>query len=155
VPIAAALLPRARGLDGRVEREQVGLLGDLGHLTRHAADLAGAAFEIVHRIGDGVDRAFDRPDRVDQRLGLAAPFPRPLRARRGGIAHPGGATGDGLDGRRHLLDGGRRRHGGFRLARRAVGGLPAGQIDLLGALRDLLGPVAHHRHQFGKPPVHP
>ncbi len=62
---AAARLAGTRRLDGGVEREQVGLLGDIGDQPHHVADAAGSLVELrdrgigglrlAHRLaGDGV-----------------------------------------------------------------------------------------------------
>src|SRR5919204_322309 len=48
---AAALLAGARRLDGRVQRQEVRLLGDAGDRVDDAADLLGLASEIAHRGG--------------------------------------------------------------------------------------------------------
>ena len=57
----ASLLTGAGGFDGRVERQQVGLVGDLLDHPGHLADLAGAGDEprdLIrgnrHRVGDGL-----------------------------------------------------------------------------------------------------
>ena len=48
---ASPLLAGSRGLDGGVEREQVGLIGDLADQLDDAADLAGPLIEFLYRSG--------------------------------------------------------------------------------------------------------
>ena len=77
---AAALLARARGLDGGVERQQVGLRGDRGDGLDDAADLLGLGAELADGGGG-------------RRRGLAhgAPSRRSPRARRRRRRWPGRA----------------------------------------------------------------
>src|SRR3954467_4069507 len=120
---AAALLAGAGGLDGRVQRQQVRLLGDAGDRGDDALDLLGLGAELADRLG-GLQRAL-----AHRAHGL-----RRLRPR------AGAALG-------HLARGDRRGRGLLRVAR--AGGarghdLLGGQLRLLhradlalGALGDL------------------
>ena len=62
----AALLSCARGLDCRIERQQVGLLGDLADLARHRADGGGRIDEGVHRLDHVLYGLADMVDFGDQ-----------------------------------------------------------------------------------------
>src|SRR5205085_6906677 len=85
---AAALLAGAGGLDGRVQRQQVRLLGDAGDRVDDAADLLRAAGERLHR-GDqqagGLADLRDRVGRLLCRLHALLGDDARLAGRRGGL----------------------------------------------------------------------
>ena len=95
---AAAGLAGARGLDGGVERQQIGLLGDVGDEPDDVADALGRLAQLLHRrvgafgladrlLGDGVrlrHLAVDLHHRGGKLVG-----------RRGDVAHVGGGFGRG------------------------------------------------------------
>ena len=89
---SAARLAGAGGLDGGVEREEVGLLRDLVDEFHDLSDLAGGLFEFDHE--------FARLARL--RIGLAGDF-----------RFLGAVTGHLLDGGGHFLHGGGDRGGGL------------------------------------------
>ena len=131
---AAAGLAGARGLDGRVERQQIGLLGDVGDQADDVADALGRLAQLLHRrvgafgladrlLGDGVRLRHLAVD-LHHRRGK-------LIGRRRDVAHVGGGLGRG--GR-----------GAFGAARGAIGGLGkmAGGLQHLIADGAELGDVA-------------
>ena len=100
-----AVLARPGGLDRGVEREQVGLLGDLGDALDDRADLAGLALEPGHRRDGGAARSrARRPSRSrpeDGRDTLTGELAR-LTGRFGGLA---GGLGGSAHRPRHLRRG--------------------------------------------------
>ena len=98
--------PGRRGLDRGVERQDVGLLGDLGDQVEHPVDLLRAGAERVGAVGDGADpllHLLDAGDRlVDRRrAGVAARL-----GPRGELGLARGVLGDLRGGARQLLHGG-------------------------------------------------
>jgi hypothetical protein len=93
---AATCVPGAGGLDGGIERQQVGLLGDFGDQPDHVADPLGGAAQLLHRgvaalgiadrlLGDGIrfrHPAIDLHHRGGQLVGG-----------RGDVAHIAGCLG--------------------------------------------------------------
>ncbi len=63
-----AVLAGRRGLDGGVEGEDVGLLGDLGDEVQDPVDLPRSLAENVGAVGDGLDPVAQLPDPVDRAL---------------------------------------------------------------------------------------
>src|SRR3954451_13523556 len=140
---AAALLARAGGLDGRVERQQVRLLGDAGDRGDDALDLLGLGAELTDGLGglqgalaDGADRLGGLRDSAGALLGHLA---RGDRRGRGllRVARAGGAGGhDLLGGELGLLD-------RANLALGALGDLAHGGRDLADRATGLLGGGRH------------
>jgi hypothetical protein len=141
-------------LDGGVEGQQVGLLGDGGDDLQHVADLRRGGTELGHGgrgLGGGVHGALSDPGRFGGAV-------RDLADRTG---HLLAAGGDGLHVARHLLRGGcdrrrlgRERSGLGRLGTREFGvvaGLPQGE-QLLVAYCLVLRPLGlepAHRVRVG------
>ena len=97
---AAALLARARGLDGGVEREQVGLRGDGGDGLDDAADLLGLRAELADGgggRGGGLAHGAHRGGRLAHGVGAG-----------GGQAARLGGRGGRLPARRRRTDSSRR-----------------------------------------------
>src|SRR4051812_3337291 len=107
---AAALLAGAGGLDGRVQRQQVRLLGDAGDRLDDAADALGLRAQLADRLG------------------------RLQRA----VAHRAHGLGSLGDGARALLGGPTGRHGGLGGLLGVVGAGGARRRDLLGGQLGLL-----------------
>ena len=146
----------ARGLDGRVQRQQIGLLrdrldraGDLCDLGQRGADGAEARFDAV----DGLDQFGDVADRgVDRvaRLGDLADRGR------GGRLHRLRGVGDVVVGRDHGLGGLLQMTEPVRLAGDAVRDLldVAGDVGELDAeTADAVGELVDQ--PFGQRPVRP
>ena len=136
---AAAGVARARGLDGGVERQQIGLLGDVGDELDHVADAPGRFVEfldreigaagLVHRLGgDGVGLRHLAVDLVDRS--------RQLVGGRCDVAHVRGSLGRGRRGARCL---GRGFVGG-------AGELGRGRQHLIGNAAEL----GERRFDFGR-----
>ena len=83
---ALARLAGARRLDGGVDGQDVGLLGELGDDVEDAADLLRLLAEVEHVIDDQIDLAPDAGDRLVAALdgGVARRAPRRRSARRSG-----------------------------------------------------------------------
>ena len=101
-----AVLARPGGLDGRVEREQIGLLGDVADGLDDGADLLGLARELQDLLGDPAHALLDDVHALDRE-------PNVLPAVLGGLHRVLGGTKDKLDhlgglpgGDRDLVDGG-------------------------------------------------
>ena len=144
----------ARGLDGGVEREEVGLLGDfaddggdapdLPHLLGEPSHLSGGGFHVP---GDAFDLGRCGRHRLATVLGAQAGVAGLLV----GVLC---ARGNVVDADRHFLDRGGRRGGGRRLAfgalgdaLRGVGELSGGVVDFAsvgGDLGDRLRQVGAH-----------
>ena len=123
---AAALLARAGGLDGRVERQQVRLLGDAGDRRDDPADLLGLGREIADRVADGLRRvahgAHGLGGLAGGRDALASDLPR-LLGDAGGLL---GVRGGLADGRGDLLGRAARRLDHLHLALGALGDVADG-----------------------------
>src|SRR4051812_18544881 len=128
---AAPGLSRPRRLDGRVQGQQVGLLGDVVDQLEDLADLLGALAESERALGDRLHLLLHVAHRVAGLLG--------------GGAAGAGAVRDGRGRRVQLLD----RRGGLRNRRRLLGGrrrrvtcrrthLPRRPRQLAGRLADVL-----------------
>src|SRR4051812_29651768 len=151
---AAALLARAGGLDGGVERQQIGLRGDRGDGLDDAADLIGLGAELAD--GDrGRDRglAHGRHRGADLAHGLGAGAGQaagPVGRDRGLLSAVGGLR------RRagHLGHGVARRVDGAHLALGAGGDLVDGAGDLAHRAAGVLGAVGQlargRRHGRGR-----
>src|SRR5690606_19393834 len=104
---ALARLPGTGGLDGRVEGEEVGLLGDGGDDLDDVTDLLGGGAELAHgavrRLRDGAGAGRDR-----------GRLPRRARDLPDGGAHLLGSRGYGLHAGGDLLGG---RRGGREIGR--------------------------------------
>ena len=87
---APAVRPGRRGLDGGVERQDVGLLGDLGDQVEHAVDLLGAGAQGVGAVGDGAD-PLAAPPRPRSTASSTASRRRPRRSPRPARRAPPGA----------------------------------------------------------------
>jgi hypothetical protein len=135
---AAAVLAGPGRLDGGVEREQVGLVGEVVDHHEDAADLLALLAQRQGPVADRVDPSGDRVHRVDRRghrdaavLGVAQRLGGVPRDRLGGV-------GDLRRGRSQLLD----RRGGLgdrgRLLGRARRVLLGRRQQLAGALRELV-----------------
>ena len=115
---ASAVLARTCGLDGGVERQQVGLVGEVVDHLEDAADLLallaerqGPGRDRVHAVGDLVHRVHGARDGLPALLGVPE--------RLGGVAGDGlGRVGDLGRGGGELLDG----RGGLGDGRRLLGG---------------------------------
>src|SRR5207342_706794 len=138
---AAALLAGAGGLDGGVERQQVGLLGDAGDRVDEADDLARALRELADRRRDGGGELAHRAHGLggvvgggDALLGHGAGLAGHaggLVGRRRALAHGLGQVGGEVEG---LVDDARLAlHALGDLADR-VGGLGARAAGLLGGV---------------------
>ncbi len=99
----APLFAGARRLDGSVEGQQVGLLGDVADHFQHAIDLLRLCRQVLHHavgtldmFGQGADLVAHAADRQATVTGLAT---RTLCGLGGAI----GMAGDVVDGHRHLL----------------------------------------------------
>src|SRR5262249_23604854 len=91
---AAAGLAGARRFDGGVEREQVGLLGDVGDQPHHIADTGGRRVELAHRrVG-----ALGVADRLGGDGVRLRHLPVDLRHRRGELVGGGGNIAHDLRG---------------------------------------------------------
>ncbi|MCY1354954.1 hypothetical protein D9M69_413550 [compost metagenome] len=137
---AAPLFAGACRLDGCVEGQQVGLLGDRADHLEHRADLLAALGEVLHlahglahALGELVDAgggAADHREAVAGRLvGVA-----------GGVGGLRGVLRRGVGGRRHLVQGGGHLVDLAELLLHAVAGLAGDQRRLVGG-----GPGVLHR----------
>ncbi len=62
----AALLTGPCCLDGCVERQQVGLLGDAADHVEHLADLVAVEYQLLHHVRQAIDMATERADGADR-----------------------------------------------------------------------------------------
>ena len=140
---AAALLAGAGGLDGGVEREEVGLLGDAGDGVDDAADLGGLGGEALHGGADLRAGALDLADRVgglrggaDAVLGDPAGLLGGFGGGRRGLGAGAGGAGRFLHGLSGGLD-----HADLALG--AMGDVGDGGGDLADGATGLLGGGRH------------
>ena len=128
---ALAVFARARGLDGRVQRQDVGLERDAFDRARDLGDPARRATDVVHRRDHALHRgvAVRRGGRRirDQRIGL--------RRVLGTLLHGGG----------DLFHAGGRLFDAARLRRDSRGDVAAAGCNVDRAARDVGGAVAHLR----------
>jgi hypothetical protein len=104
--------PARACLDGGIEREQVGLVGDVAHFLGHAGDRLRAPDEFIHRAGDFAHVLLDAGDFADQLRDLLRTLGRPFDAFRGLALHILGRIGNRGNGHCQLLHGRRTaRHG--------------------------------------------
>ena len=91
-------------LDGRVDREDVGLLGELGDDIEHGADLLRLLAELQHVGDDLIHLAPDAGDRLVRHVDGAVARARGARRLLGDLRHPLRALGDLARGREQLAD---------------------------------------------------
>ena len=129
------MLPSARGFDGGVEGEQVGLFGDVVDHFDDLADVIGAMAENIDDFGGGLNGAVGAVQAIGSLLhGLDAGDDL-LAGAVGDVEEDLGGIGDALNGGDHLIDG----SGSFGDA----GGLHLGVLD------DVLHVDAHLVHGAG------
>ncbi len=101
---SAALLAGAGGLDGGIEGEEVGLLGDGADHVEHLADILRLAGQALHQARSLADLGVHLADRAD---GLSDPCAAvaggPFRET-GGLGGGAGVARDLLDRRAHFVD---------------------------------------------------
>ncbi|MNM89188.1 hypothetical protein D3C81_1014170 [compost metagenome] len=102
----APLFAGTRRLDGRVERQQVGLLGDRGNHVDHAADRLGLLGQGIDGLADVVDRIAHAAHGLQALHGQLAALLRQLVGIARCVRRALHVMGNLLDGRRHLRDGG-------------------------------------------------
>ena len=101
---AAALFAGASGFDRGIERQQIGLFGDVLDLAGHVGDRLGAAYELVDRAGHFLDGLFDNIHFTKQYLEVATAFVGALQAFLRLVLDMLGALGDRGNTRNQLLD---------------------------------------------------
>ena len=103
---APALGPRRRRLDGGVQRQDVGLLGDLGDQVEDAVDLLGAGAQVVGALGDAADARRTSSTPSTAASTARAPASPLASARAASSAWRAALLGDLRRGARQLLHGG-------------------------------------------------
>src|SRR5690606_18566686 len=133
---AAPLLAGPGRLDRRVERQQVGLLGDALDHIQHPADRRAVIGQVINHLHRVLDLAGQLLDAIDRGLDHAPPG-QGLAVDLLGVGHrQRGAAGDLLGGSRHFV------HGCGHLL--DLGPLPFHRLTALaGDVDDLAGLVAH------------
>ena len=129
---AAARLAGHRGLDRRVEREDVGLLGDVVDQLDDVADLLRALAQALDALGGLLDRLADRVHAVDRAAHGIAALVRDVHRMTRHVGGALGVAGHFFGGRRHRGDG----FGGERdllgLRDRRLRQVAGGRLRLLG-----------------------
>ena len=136
-------LARARGLDGRVERDQVGLRSNVLDGVDDLGDLERAVAEALDLLGDGLHLVTDplHPLQAVPHSDVALLRGLERLARR--LRRGSGVLGHLADGQGERLDGGRNLARLARLGLRALGHAPRRVGHLVGADRHLHGRHAH------------
>ena len=101
---ALAGFARAGGLDRRVDREDVGLLGELGDDVEHGADLLRLLAQLQHVRDDLIDLPPDAGDRLVRHVDGAVAGARGVGGLLGDVRHALRALGDLARRRQQLAD---------------------------------------------------
>ncbi|MCY1402859.1 hypothetical protein D9M71_180200 [compost metagenome] len=155
---AAAGLAGPRRLDGGVERQQVGLLGDGADHLQHRADLLAAAGQRLHLLHGRAHLAGQLLDGTGGAADHAEALAGGVVGAAGGFGGLGGAAGDVLGGGAHLVGGSGHLFDFTVLLLHAGAGLAGDGGGLVGGAAGVLHRAFHvgdHRLQLVEEAVEP